>query len=35
MKRPDFGDILKIGKCSFSGVGISWVLQELKFPSTL
>jgi hypothetical protein len=34
MKRPDFGDVLKIRKlCIFFKVlGVSCLLQELKFP---
>jgi hypothetical protein len=32
MKRPDFGDILKIDKCSFSDVKGLFHSTGLKFP---
>jgi hypothetical protein len=33
MKRPDFGDILKVGKLTFFQVlRVSCALKEFKFP---
>jgi hypothetical protein len=31
MKRPDFREFLKIGKCFFQVLRVSCVLQEFKF----
>jgi hypothetical protein len=32
MKRPDFGDVLKIGKCIFSGLLGSPAITGVQIP---